>query len=124
MTAKPRLQGRANQVPRFQSAALLLLMTFILQTPRLVLRKLNLDDMDFVAEMLAHPEVMRFWPRPHTRDEAADWIRRQQNRYVRDGYGYWLAPDKVNGQPIGQAGLAHILFATANPDILRTSLFS
>ncbi len=77
----------------------------ILETPHLVLRQLSLDDLDFVAEMLAHPEVMHFWPRPYTRDEATDWIRRQQERYVRDGFGYWLAFDKTTGQPIGQTGL-------------------
>lgn len=80
-------------------------MNSILETPRLVLCELNDDDLDFVAEMLAHPEVMRFWPRPLTRTEAADWIRRQRERYARDGFGYWLALDKTTGQPIGQAGL-------------------
>ena len=77
----------------------------ILETPRLVLRELALDDLDFVAGMLAHPEVMASWPKPYTRDEAAEWIRRQQERYARDGYGYWLALDKAGGRPIGQAGL-------------------
>ena len=80
-------------------------MKLILETPRLVLRELTVDDLDFVAEMLAHPEVMHFWPRPCTRDEAADWIRRHQQRYARDGFGYWLALDKPTGRPIGQAGL-------------------
>ena len=80
-------------------------MRTILETPRLVLRELMLDDLDFVAEMLAHPEVMFFWPKLCTRDEAEAWIRRHQERYAHDGYGYWLALDKVSGQPIGQAGL-------------------
>jgi len=80
-------------------------MRVILETPRLVLRELELGDLDFVAELLAHPEVMHFWPKPYTRDEAEAWTRRQQDRYARDGYGYWLALDKANGQPIGQAGL-------------------
>jgi RimJ/RimL family protein N-acetyltransferase len=80
-------------------------MRLILETPRLVLRELTPDDLDFVAEMLAHPEVMHFWPRPYTREEAADWIRRHQQRYARDGFGYWLALEKTTGQPIGQAGL-------------------
>jgi RimJ/RimL family protein N-acetyltransferase len=80
-------------------------MTFILETPRLVLRELSLRDLDFVAEMLAHPEVMRFWPRPYTREEAMEWIRRQRERYVGHGFGYWLALEKAGGQPIGQAGL-------------------
>jgi ribosomal-protein-alanine N-acetyltransferase len=79
--------------------------SLILETPRLALRELTPDDLDFVAGMLAHPEVMRFWPQPYSREEAADWIRRHQQRYVRDGFGYWLALEKTTGQPIGQAGL-------------------
>jgi RimJ/RimL family protein N-acetyltransferase len=79
--------------------------SWILETEHLLLRELILDDLDFVAEMLAHPEVMHFWPRPYTRAEAADWIRRQQGRYARDGFGYWLALEKVTGEAIGQAGL-------------------
>ncbi len=35
-------------------------MSFQLETCRLVLRELSFDDLDFVAEMLAHPEVMHF----------------------------------------------------------------
>lgn len=80
-------------------------MRIILETPRLRLREVTLDDLDFVAEMLAHPEVMHFWPKPYTRDEAEAWIRRQLERYAQDGYGYWLATGKASGQPIGQAGL-------------------
>lgn len=77
----------------------------VLETPRLVLRELSFRDLDFIAELLAHPEVMRFWPKTYTREEAEAWIRKHQERYARDGYGYWLALDKTDGQPIGQAGL-------------------
>jgi ribosomal-protein-alanine N-acetyltransferase len=77
----------------------------LLETARLVLREIDLDDLDFVAAMLAHPEVMRFWPKCYSREEAEVWIRRQQDRYARDGYGYWLVLDKAGGQPVGQAGL-------------------
>lgn len=80
-------------------------MRVILETPRLVLRELSLDDLDFIAELLAHPEVMHFWPKPYTREGAEAWIRKSQERYAQDGYGYWLALDKTSGQPIGQAGL-------------------
>lgn len=80
-------------------------MSLILETEHLAVRELSLDDLPFVAEMLAHPEVMHFWPRPYTRNEAADWIRRQQGRYAHDGFGYWLALEKATGQPVGQAGL-------------------
>ena len=77
----------------------------VLETSRLVLRQLDLADLDFIAAMLAHPEVMQFWPRCYSRDEAEAWIRRQQDRYARDGHGYWLALDRASGQPAGQAGI-------------------
>ena len=80
-------------------------MTIILQTVRLSLRELVADDLDFVAAMLAHPEVMRFYPKPYDRDEAGQWLRRQLDRYARDGHGLWLVADRTSGEPIGQVGL-------------------
>ena len=80
-------------------------MSIILETPRLVLRELELGDLDFIAELLGHPEVMHFWPKPYTREGAEAWIRKSQGRYAQEGHGYWLALNKANGQPIGQAGL-------------------
>jgi [ribosomal protein S5]-alanine N-acetyltransferase len=80
-------------------------MKAVLETQRLILREISLADLDFVAAMLAHPEVMRFWPKCYHREEAADWIKRQQQRYAGHGIGYWLAVEKKSGQPVGQAGL-------------------
>ena len=81
-------------------------MRTILETARLtLLRELSLEDLDFVASMLAHPDVMRFWPRCFSRDEALQWIHSQEDRYARHGHGYWLALDKATGEPVGQAGL-------------------
>lgn len=80
-------------------------MKWILETSHLLLRELAPADIDFVAEMLGHPEVMRFWPRPYSRAEGADWIRRQRERYASHGHSYWLAVDKQTGRAVGQAGL-------------------
>lgn len=77
----------------------------MIETSRLILREMSAADLDFVAAMMADPEVMRFWPRPFTREEAGEWVRRQTGRYARDGYGYWLALEKATGRPVGQAGL-------------------
>ena len=81
------------------------LMKFILETDRLILREMSLADADFVAAMLADPEVMRFYPRCHSRQEAEAWIQRQLDRYARHGYGLWLVLDRVMSQPVGQVGL-------------------
>jgi ribosomal-protein-alanine N-acetyltransferase len=80
-------------------------MTTLLDTPRLRLRAMVPDDLDVVAAMLADPEVMRFWPRPFTRDEVAGWIQRQLERYAASGHGYWLAERTDTGEPVGQYGL-------------------
>jgi RimJ/RimL family protein N-acetyltransferase len=80
-------------------------MSQLIETPHLALRELSMDDLGFMADMLAHPEVMQFWPSRLSRDKAMAWIRRQRERYTRDGYGYWLAVERATGQPVGQAGL-------------------
>jgi [ribosomal protein S5]-alanine N-acetyltransferase len=77
----------------------------ILETARLVLREMTPDDLDFVAAMLADPEVMRYYPKCYTREEAATWIERQMRRYARHGHGLWLAIDKATNQSVGQVGL-------------------
>ncbi len=93
-------------------------MAIILETPRLVVRAMDMADLDFVADQLADPEVMRYWPRPQTREEAVAWVARQQERYERDGYGYWLVLEKATGQPLGQAGLlAHEIAGRPEVDL-------
>jgi [ribosomal protein S5]-alanine N-acetyltransferase len=77
----------------------------ILETPRLLLREMSPDDLGFVAAMLAHPEVMRYYPKCYSREEAEVWIQRQMRRYARHGHGLWLAIEKATGEPVGQVGL-------------------
>ena len=68
--------------------------------------KMSLEDLDFVATMLADPQVMRFYPKCYSRVESATWIERQLERYSRDGHGLWLVLERGAGQPVGQVGLA------------------
>lgn len=80
-------------------------MRTILETARLRLREVRLDDLGFFAEMMADPEVMRHFPKCCTRDEAREWIERQHQRYARHGHGVWLAEDRATGRPVGRCGL-------------------
>ncbi len=80
-------------------------MKTILETPRLLVRELTDDDLDEVSAMLGDPEVMRFWPRPFSREESAEWIERQRKRYETHGFGYWLAVEKATGHAVGQVGV-------------------
>jgi len=77
----------------------------VLETPRLILREMSMDDLGFVAVMLADPEVMRYYPKCYTRVEAAAWVQRSMDRYAQHGHGLWLVSDKATGQAVGQVGL-------------------
>jgi RimJ/RimL family protein N-acetyltransferase len=76
-----------------------------LVTERLSLREMTWDDLDFLATMLGDPDVMRHYPKPCTREEAAAWLGRNLDRYANDGYAFWLVSDRASGQPFGQVGL-------------------
>ena len=80
-------------------------MKIILETRRLKLRELVPDDIDFLAEMLADAEVMRYYPKRLTRELSTEWIERQVARYKTDGHGLWLAEERESGAPVGQVGL-------------------
>jgi len=75
------------------------------EAARLTFREMSLGDLDFVATMLADPEVMRFYPKCYSREEAEGWVRRQMGRYQRDGHALWLVLEKATAQPVGQVGL-------------------
>jgi RimJ/RimL family protein N-acetyltransferase len=80
-------------------------MTLILETPRLILREITPADLDFMAEMLGDPEVMRYYPKTEDRAGAAANIRRQIDRYAAWGYGPWLVENRQTGEPVGRVGL-------------------
>ena len=37
--------------------------------------------------------------------EAWEWLRRQQARYRKDGFGLWAAVERTSGEMVGQCGL-------------------
>src|SRR5437016_942496 len=51
--------------------------TTILETDRLALRELVPDDIEFLATMLANPDVSRFYERQFTRADAQAWLDKQ-----------------------------------------------
>jgi RimJ/RimL family protein N-acetyltransferase len=73
-------------------------------SPRLTFRRMGAADLDEVARLLGDPAVMVHYPRPKTREEAADWIAWNQRGYARDGFGLWLLHDR-DGTFVGECGL-------------------
>lgn len=80
-------------------------MTHLIETSRLYFREVSLSDLDFLATMMADPEVMRFYPKCYSREEVAAWIRSQEDSYAKYGHGKWLVLNKTNDEPVGRVGL-------------------
>jgi ribosomal-protein-alanine N-acetyltransferase len=83
------------------------LQTNILETERLTLRRLTLDDLDALFALYRDPEIRRYFPEKtltyqETKEEL-EWII--EVYYGRYGYGLWATIYKETGEFIGRCGL-------------------
>ena len=79
----------------------------IIETNRLVLRNLILDDVNGLFEILSDKETMKYYPRSYSKEETKGWITRSLNSYQENGYGLWAVTLKENHQFIGQCGISN-----------------
>lgn len=77
----------------------------VMETGRLIIRKLIRRDMEALCGMMGKPEVMHAWEHGFSRKEVRQWLNRQLTRYRKDGYGYFALVLKDGDKFIGQAGL-------------------
>jgi len=79
----------------------------ILETARICLRPLTLEDLDALAALYADPDVRRYFPEgTQTRDETKEeleWII--DVYYGQYGFGLWATIEKATGTFIGRCGL-------------------
>lgn len=73
-------------------------------TAHLRFREMTVADLDQLAALLGDPAVMRYYPAPKTREEAAAWIAWNQRNYAEQGYGLW-AIETHEGRFVGDCGL-------------------
>jgi ribosomal-protein-alanine N-acetyltransferase len=83
------------------------LQTNILETKRLILRRLTLDDLDALFALYRDPEVRRYFPEgtltyEETKEEL-EWIINVY--YGQFGFGLWATIHKETGEFIGRCGL-------------------
>jgi RimJ/RimL family protein N-acetyltransferase len=80
----------------------------ILETERLVLRRLSYDDAQFILELLNQPSFLRYIGDKgvRTTEDAVRYIQTGPvASYERFGYGLYLVELKESGVPIGMCGL-------------------
>ncbi len=77
----------------------------ILETERLMLRKMTQADFSDLCKILQDEEVMYAYEGAFNDKEVQDWLDNQLRRYREDGFGLWAVILKQTGEMIGQCGL-------------------
>ena len=77
----------------------------MLESERLIFRKITHDDFDDLAAMLRDQLVMAAWEHAFTDEEIHKWIESQIIRYRNHIVGYFAAILKDTGEFVGQMGL-------------------
>ena len=77
----------------------------ILETDRLLLREMNMDDFDALYAVFADTDIMKHYPYIFDDKKVREWIERNMNRYRQNGFGLWAVCLKDTKEMIGDCGL-------------------
>ena len=82
----------------------------VLETGRLRLRRLRMDDAPALLEILSDDDAVRYWGRPKmTRLETAEKYTRENLDWMEQGHClYWAVEDLVSGKMIGTYALLRL----------------
>jgi len=76
-----------------------------LETARLRLRQMQLEDVDPLLKVFGDADTVRFYPSPFTREQMTAWIDWNLRSYEEHGYGLWALVLKETDEVIGDCGL-------------------
>lgn len=77
----------------------------VMETERLLLRKLTSDDLNALVEIYGDPLAMRYFEKVFTRDEIRErFLERNLARYRDHGHGMYAVEGKEDGEFLGLAG--------------------
>jgi RimJ/RimL family protein N-acetyltransferase len=78
----------------------------LIETDRLLLRRMTMADLDELVAIHAEPEVRRFMG-PFDRAEAMRWMKSSQRDWGERGYGRVAIVERANGYFLGRTGLKY-----------------
>ncbi len=73
-------------------------MQVILETERLFLRKMTMEDFDSLYVVLADSDIMQHYPYALDEKRVREWIGRNMKRYEENGFGLWAVCLKDTGE--------------------------
>jgi len=76
-----------------------------IETERLILREMAMEDYEALYAVLADPDNMKHYPYPFDKEKVKNWIERNKERYKIFGFGLWAVVLKETGEVIGDCGL-------------------
>ncbi|MHC5040465.1 MAG: GNAT family N-acetyltransferase [Planctomycetota bacterium] len=79
----------------------------VIETERLRLRELTLEDLPSLHRVLSDPVAMRHYPKPFSEEDSRGWIRWNLDNYREHGFGLWAVIRKAEGDLIGDCGLTY-----------------
>lgn len=77
----------------------------IIETERLYLRQLAMDDINELSRVLSDPESMQFYPNPFNEEKVKKWIQWNMENYRRYNHGLWAVILKESDIFIGDCGI-------------------
>ncbi|GAK52202.1 hypothetical protein U14_03453 [Candidatus Moduliflexus flocculans] len=77
----------------------------VFETNRLILRRLEEDDVDELAKVLSDEESMKYYPHAFTKQEVINWIQWNIENYKQYGYGLWAVIRKEDMVFLGDCGI-------------------
>jgi [ribosomal protein S5]-alanine N-acetyltransferase len=79
-------------------------MALPIDTGRLIIREVTMADLDELAVIYAHPEVLWWEPAPFTLEQTLEWIAMTIRRYRDEGMGEYAVLLRQSGALVGVCG--------------------
>lgn len=77
----------------------------MIQSERLIYRKITENDFAAVSSIMREPSVQAVWEQTFAEEDVREWIARRQAGYRANGIDYLLAVQKSTQEAVGQIGL-------------------
>ncbi|MEW6405914.1 MAG: GNAT family N-acetyltransferase [Chloroflexota bacterium] len=79
----------------------------LLETPRIILRPFQLDDLNALKAILDEPGIFRYFPNqsPWPEEKVRKYVVHHTDHWRERGYGHWAMALRETGQIVGWNGL-------------------